>query len=50
MLSREEIICKQKEDDELNILRGKVKKRINTKFEIIEGINLLIGGAMKHVG
>ena len=48
MLSREEIICKQKEDDELNIL--KVKKRINTKFEIIEDINLLIVGAMKHVG
>ena len=38
MLSRDEMICKQKEDDELNIKRGKVEKGINTKFKIIEDV------------
>ena len=38
MLTRDEMICKQKEDDELNIIRGKVEKGINTKFDIIEDV------------
>ena len=38
MLSRDEMICKQKEDDEMNIIRRKVEKWINTKFEIIDGV------------
>ena len=38
MLSRDEMICRQKEDDELNVIRGRVEKGINTKFEIIEGV------------
>ena len=38
------MICKQKEDNELGIIRGKIEKVINTKFEIIEGVLLLIGG------
>ena len=38
MLRREEIICQQKEDDELSIILGKVETAINTQFEIIKGI------------
>ena len=38
MLSRDEMICRQKEEDELNIIRGKVEKGINTKFVIIEDV------------
>ena len=37
MFSREEIISKQKEDDELCAIREKVEKG-NTKFEIIDGV------------
>ena len=50
MLSREEIISKKKEDDELCIIREKVEKGINTIFEIIEGILFSNMWGRMHVG